>query len=493
MVPGEDAIYDKIKQLCYAKQNKEALQMLQQLNINENVPPAEQWKYFELLASCWGGLGDFSKSADFYHKAIHYPGNMPLYVQRRIYSQYLLQLHYVEGLADETLQREHLLYNCLYEKTEHFAAKHPTIHEPQRKIRVGYLLPPHPEHVIYRFMKPLLTKFDASRYEVICYRPANLSLPYGEHTASQPHWVDLSGLGPFDAAKRIYEDKPDILFETEGHTDGGWGLQVAGYKPAPIQVCGIGWFNTTGLKAIDYFLGDVSCDPPVLDSMFCEKILRLTKCHLCYSPSEYFRKYPVQHKPHCGIIYGCFNNFNKITDHMLSLWQRLLQRVPGAKLLLKNAQDDKQAMERMYNRGCELGFTKENLEIRPRTKNYADDYMDVDIALDTFPYPGGGTTYDALYMGVPVVSLYGQRHGSRFGYSILKAVGLAELATQDDEEYVAKAAALAADTALLNFLHHNLQSMLKNSVAMNDEYYVRQVELFYEHIFKKRQASSRTT
>ncbi len=137
----------------------------------------------------------------------------------------------------------------------------------------------------------------------------------------------------------------------------------------------------------------------------------------------------------------------------------------------------------MYSRARNIGFTDDNLEVRPSSENYADDYMEIDIALDTFPYPGGGTTCDALYLGTPVITMYGSRHGSRFGYSILKNIGLDALTAETKDDYIMKAVLLAEDKELRNALHASLRNIIEQSPVMNGRQYISDIESFYEKIY----------
>ncbi|MBR3457741.1 MAG: hypothetical protein IKH16_06275, partial [Selenomonadaceae bacterium] len=296
---------------------------------------------------------------------------------------------------------------------------------------------------------------------------------------------DLSELSAEEAARRIYEDEVDILFDLTGHTEGGRTLQVAAYRPAPVQLCGIGYFDTTGLPAMDYFLSDVYCDPAENDALFSERLIRLPRSHFCYTPPVSVLECRAKYHLHRPVVFGSFNNFHKITDGMLELWHEVICRVPGSRLLLKNVSPDRKLVKAMRERALRIGFLPEQLDLRPGSWKYLDEYADVDIALDTYPYPGGGTTCEALYMGVPVISLYGQRHGSRFGYSLLQNIGMGELAAAAPEEYVEKAVAVAGDAELLTALHRILRERLQQSPVMDAGGYVRDVEAAYERIWQE--------
>ncbi|MBQ6005295.1 MAG: hypothetical protein IJL14_03495, partial [Selenomonadaceae bacterium] len=177
------------------------------------------------------------------------------------------------------------------------------------------------------------------------------------------------------------------------------------------------------------------------------------------------------------VTFGSFNQFRKMTDSMLTAWKKILDAVSNSRLLLKhkifNTADGKNFVcERLKN----LGFDLARVEMRGFSKNHLAEYADIDIALDTFPYTGGVTTCEAIYMGVPVISLYGDRHGTRFGLSILNNVGLYELAVDSYDEYIKRAVALAGDWELLTILRRTLRTMMKKSPLMDSEGYVRDIE-----------------
>ena len=253
-----------------------------------------------------------------------------------------------------------------------------------------------------------------------------------------------------------------------------------------MQISGIGYFNTTGLPAMDYVLGDPIVDPPSMDALFTERILRLPHTHLCFTPSERFRDYENLHRvPHDPPVFGSFNNFSKITDEMLRLWGEILAAVPRARLLLKNVHPSREALCRMRMRAERAGIDMERLDLRPGTREYLKDYLEVDIILDTYPYQGGGTTCEALFMGLPVVTMAGMRHGARFGAGLLHNVGLAELVTEESAAYTACAVGLASDRELLTALHTAIPHMMRASPLMDGRGYVRAVETAYKMIWER--------
>lgn len=184
------------------------------------------------------------------------------------------------------------------------------------------------------------------------------------------------------------------------------------------------------------------------------------------------------------ITFGSFNNFAKITDEMLAVWREILRSVQNAKLILKNVDLREKQRTAMEKRVLALGFSPHEIEVHAGSQYYIEGYNEIDIALDTFPYPGGGTTCEALFMGVPVISRYGRRHGSRFGLGILSNCGLEGLAVSTNEEYIERAVGLANDRELLTMLHQNLRDMMKRSPLMDGRGYTKEVEAAYEMMWE---------
>ena len=277
------------------------------------------------------------------------------------------------------------------------------------------------------------------------------------------------------AAELIRNDEIDILFDLSGHTANN-RLRVAAYRPASVQISGVGYMNSTGLDAMDYFLSDVYCAGKS-SPYFTEKLILLPQSHICYEPPSNLE--PVAEPPcikNRFVTFGSFNQFGKVTDSILRAWKKILDAVPNSRLILKhkifNRSDGKVFVgERLKY----FGFDIARIELRPYTDNHLLEYADIDIALDTFPYTGGVTTCEALYMGVPVVSLYGDRHGTRFGLSILTNVGLEELAVDNIDAYIKRTIELAGDWDLLRILRKNLRGMMKNSPLMDSTNYGRAV------------------
>ena len=443
------------------------------------LAPAYAEKVCNLLGQTARVLGLAEEAAAAYEKAAAAAEDPAS--RATAWSNVLFGLHFLR-VPPEEAYRAHCAYGEIFRDVQ------PFIHrrlQKRRKIRIGYISPDLRRHVVLRFAEALFTKYDAKRFEVYCYQNG----PEDEESRRIMHlvdvWRNISPLSALDAARRIYADGIDVLVDLAGHTR-GTALPVLAYRPAPVQMSGIGYFATTGLSAVDYMIGDVWLDgaPAGMRNapFFTEKLLALLHTHLCYTPAA---DAPPPGALPClargFVTFGSFNAFAKASDEALRAWAQILEAVPASRLLLKSAAFSSEegcaaALARLQAAGVDAA----RVELRPDTREYLQEYHDVDIALDSFPYPGGGTTFDALYMGVPVVTLRGDSHGSRFGYSILANLGLQDLAARDAAEYVEKAAALAQDTELLAALHKNLRSMMEASPLMDAASYTAALEAGYE-------------
>ena len=351
-----------------------------------------------------------------------------------------------------------------------------------KKIRVGFLSADFQWHAVMAWSWALLTELDKNFFATYLYFSDKDSDVVTEFLRSTTLWRDISDLTDFEAAEVIRNDEIDILVDLAGHTEGN-RLRAASFCPASVQVSGIGYMNSTGLDCFDYFLSDVYCAGD--ETYFSEKLIRLPHTHICYN-SQLTKIEPAENPPCIRkgfVTFGTFNNYSKVTDTILVAWKKILDRVPKSRLLLKHKIfDTADGRDFVRKRLKRFGFDIKRVEMRGYTDKHALEYADMDVALDTFPYTGGVTTCEALWMGVPVVSLFGDRHGTRFGLSMLANVGLEELAVATVDEYISRAVMLANDWELLGLLRRNLRNMMKKSPLMDDITYVRDVEKVFKQI-----------
>lgn len=340
------------------------------------------------------------------------------------------------------------------------------------KIKIGYISPDFRKHAVANFVLPLLNDFDAEKFSVTCYHTGKSDFVTQKLKNKKISWRDLYSVDAAEIAEIIRSDEIDILVDLSGHSQNSC-LPVLAYKPAPVQICALGYTATTGLNAVDYFLSDKICAA----ENFTEKILTLEGCQFCYAP---INKFPaVKHKKNNFVIFGSFNNFAKVTDEVLKLWKEILDAVSDSKLIIKNkicsVEDGSKIL---LDKLQKINFPVEKVELRPYSKNYLEDYNEIDIALDTFPYNGGLTTCEALFMGVPVVTLQGNFHGAKIGASILSAANLPELVAQDSNDYVKKAVELARQKLFREY-QKNLREKVSKSELMDGKKYLSKLEKIY--------------
>ena len=474
--------FERVKRDIAAERMESAVARLREMERTGLFPEERLYELHEYMGQLLYWLADLKEALPHLRLAWELP-RADHAARMAALSNYLMYLHYADGVTNTEMQEAHAAYAVMLGDVPQFT------HERRRreKLRIGYLSPNITDHIVLNFAIQLFSAYDRTHFAVHLYDIGTLQSEVTDWVAGMVDgYADLSKETAQTAAHRIHADGIDILFDLAGHSAGGKTLEIAAYKPAPVQLSGIGYFNTTGLRAMDYILGDAIVDPPAMEELFTERILRLPQTHLCFTPSERFRAYENLHRvPHDPVVFGSFNNFAKITDEMLGLWADILRRVPNARLLLKNVRPGRETLQRMQRRAEAVGIDSARLEVRPGSKDYLRDYLDVDIILDTFPYQGGGTTCEALFMGLPVVTLAGNRHGARFGAGLLCNAGLAELVADTADGYVECAAALAQDVELLAALHTAVPRMMRASPLMDGGGYVRAVEAAYKMIWER--------
>lgn len=401
------------------------------------------------------------------------------------HSNMLYGLHYLRGDDAAGLYEEHLKW----------AARHTSGLEPaprggvaaRRPLRIGYVSPNFHRHSVAFFLEPLLAAHDRAQVQVFCY--ANVARPDETTRRLQglcDAWRDIGRLSDDQTARLIREDGIDILVDLAGHTGGG-RLLVFARRPAPVQVAWLGYPNTSGLATMDYRLTDADADPPgETDASYSEKLVRLPGGFLCYAPP---REAPAVAPPPClqsgRVSFGCFNNLAKLTPGMIRLWARLLAAVPGARLVIK-AQALRAASARgsLAERFLAEGVAASSLVLfagEPAVGAHLGRYAEIDIALDSFPYNGTTTTCEALWMGVPVVTLAGKTHVSRVGASILNRVGLPELVAPSPDEYLQRALALAREPRRLSELRMQMRARMETSPLLDAAGFARAVENAYRY------------
>jgi len=428
------------------------------------------------LGSAHQGRGDFERAEHYYRQCLAAaPGDL----QAR--SNFLMLLNYLPDAKADAVFAEHLEWGRVAEGRMPPLERIAFDRDPQRRLRVGYLSPDFCEHSVASFIEPVLKHQDRSRFQIWCY--SNLPMP--DETTQRlkgyaDGWRDIDKLSDGETARLIRDDRIDILVDLAGHTANS-RLAVLAARSAPLQMTWIGYPNTTGLATIDYRITDGIADPEGEEAYYSETLLRLDGCFLCYQPppdAPEVAPLPALAKGH--VTFGSFNNFSKINPGVLQLWSAVLKQVPGSRLLLKcPALTDADTRARVSAALAQLGIGAERVDLLGHTRTREEHlalYARVDIALDTFPYNGTTTTCEALWMGVPVLSLAGQRHAGRVGASLLTAAGLAGWLAETPESFVATAQARAADVAGLARLRGSLRGQLSDSSLCDAAGFVRRLD-----------------
>ena len=436
-------------------------------------------------------IGNIPKALEGYSQAVELYGQREIWKRSDAYGSWLLTLACLDVTARE-MQAACLGYNKLFAGNRALLQSGsgclPGRREGRKKIRLGYLSADFRQHVMFSFYYVMLQGYNRERFEVTCYSLGEKADGYTEHLKTLVDgWQDVQGKSLPELAEIIRQDGIDILVDLSGHSSGS-ALPVFALRPAPVQVSGLGWMESTGFSCTDYLLTDRYMEgfDGEYEQYLAEKPFYLTS-QFCYTGRSDVPEpagAPCRGKGY--VIFGSFNAYYKLTPEVVELWSRILQLVPESRLLLKcYAFIDGRLQRELMGRFARWGIGNERLLLEPATTDYMNRYLEVDIALDTYPYTGGGTTLDALYMGVPVISMHGERRSSRFGLSILSNAGLGMLAVASPEEYIGLATGLAHDWQLLDELHLNLRHMLQASDIMNGKKYMQELETGYENIMAK--------
>ena len=408
------------------------------------------------------------------------------------YTAYIFCLHYAPHSAEELFRNTKKCGELLKKTAKPCQPRNFT---SRPKIRVGYISPDFRKHVVADFAIAFFTGANKEKFEVYGYSVTPMMEITRFFASKADHWRDLYGYTPDKAAELVRQDELDILVDLSGYTAGSC-LPICACQPAPIQLCGIGWFATTGLSTMQGFLVDKYTALPAEDKYFSEKLIRVAHSHFCFRPMKMElggEVPPLAHTPcleNGHISFGSFNNARKLTVEVLSVWAKIMQALPDSTLYLKAGEFRKESgINRIKKRLEQVGISEDRVTFEAPSTDYRLCYHRMDIALDTFPYPGGGTTCDALYMGIPVITLSGSSHHERFGTSLLANVNLMDECVADNvDEFVAKAIALANNQALLDELHcgeKNIRVRMQNSPLGNPKLYMQDLEAEYERLYDK--------
>lgn len=448
------------------------------------------------LADAWANLGVSLRAQSRYGEAIEafrksvalQPGNPSLY------SNLLLCLHYDPSQTAERIWQEHRIFGRRFgaglEDGE--APTSPSVQvsrdtEFGRPLRIGYISPDLRSHSVAFFLEPVLKAHDPERVDVTCY--SDVAAPDGVTARLQQAsagWRDLRGLDDAAVARVVREDGIDVLIDLAGHTAGN-RLAVFGQRAAPVQVTWLGYPGTTGLAEMDYRLTDAVADP--VDDHHSERLVRLPEGFHCYGPPQ--NAPAPARQPDRPPTFGSFNNLSKVTPDVIRHWSRLTASVSDARLLLKSRSlADPKVQEQMRELAVAGGLSPERLVLVGHVPDLAAHlalYGDVDVALDPYPYAGTTTTCEALWMGVPVVTLRGDCHAGRVGASLLTTTGLEHWITDDVADYDRVAADLISNPERLDHWREMLRPQIAASPLCDAAGFSLSLESAYHQMWRVKQ------
>lgn len=333
--------------------------------------------------------------------------------------------------------------------------------DPTRRLRVGLVSGDLREHSVTRFLMPMLAAHDPDALEFAAYSTGRIE----DHAtaAMRPHfglWRSIRGRSAEEAVEIIRGDAVDILVDLSGYTDGA-RLDVFARRGAPVQATWLGYSGTTGVPAIDYILADRWVAPEGTEDEFSETVQRLGDSYLCFGQPDWAApgELPATRKGH--ITFGSFNNIGKVGERTIATWIEVLRIIPDSRLLLKSSKGGVQdKLDELRQRFVAAGIESQRLEFVDRVPGRAAHlalYDEIDIGLDPFPYNGTTTTCEALWMGVPVLTMRGESFVARVGESLMQTIGLPDWIAEDASDYVARAARFAGDADALAALRSGLR------------------------------------
>ncbi len=430
--------------------------------------------------------GRLKEAGEYFCKALKIDPNLV-----KAYSNYLLSLLYDSEYDLAYIFAEHKKWNDFFGQSS-MKKSTPFMNSPRqdRRLRIGYVSPDFRNHSCAWFIEPLLEFHNRRKVEIFCYSEVKNGDNVTERIRKLSNsWYCTKGISDREVAKQIRSDGIDILVDLAGHTKGN-RLPIFALKPAPVQMTWLGYNFSTGLEAMDYRLSDKWLTPLKGREMFSEKLYKLPRCSLVYRPPG---KTPDPVEPtfdsNGHITFGSFNTLSKVSSRTIALWARVLNETPGSKLVLKARQSrdfgSKKRILRLFNeqrisdnRVIFQGYTTSTFE-------HLAHYREIDLALDTFPYNGTTTTCEALWMGVPVVTLTGNHTVSRWGLSLLAAVGLEELSAKNEDEYCAIIKSLVYSHWRLKALKTGMRDHLISSPLCDARGFADAVEEAFATMWKR--------
>ncbi len=439
------------------------------------------------LGHTLAAVSKYADARDFFGQALSFA---PTMVQAR--ANMLFTTSYDVGLSPErrlalhTQWSDHLVQHLQSDQL-------PTLPEPSdpdRVLRIGYLSADFRQHPVAAFMQPILQHHDRSQVQVTCYA----HLPSGGDQVTEllrtlpVNWCDVTAMSDIEVAQQVAADGIDILVDLGGYTESS-RLPVMAYRAAPIQASYLGYPTTTGLSTVDLRLTDARCNPPSTDAYYTEELARIDTLFCAYQPPLNAPK-PSPRRTEQPFTFGTLLNLQKLNPQVIKLWAEVLDQVPGSQLcLVRDSLSAAVNRTRLEYQFKLVGIGPERLkfvwDIPPLGEHLAL-YDLIDVVLDTFPFCGHTSTCEALWMGVPVVTMAGDDFASRMGASLLTAVGLKRLVAENDQQFIEIAATLANEPSTLASWRNGLRDQLRTSPLLDGAGFTRRLEAVYRQQWQQR-------
>ncbi len=435
------------------------------------------------LGTALKARGDLALALEQYRKAVELNPRQSNYQSNLIYL-----FHFFSGVHDRETRQELALWDERYARPLRPLVRPPVNRpDPARRLKIGYVSPDFRNHVIGRNLLPLFRHHDHARFEIFCYASqSGADAITREFQTCADQWREIGCVSDEAVAQLIRADEIDVLVDLSLHLAHN-RLLVFARQPAPVQVTFAGYPGSTGVGTIRYRLTDPFLDPPGgNEALYAEESVRLPETFWCFDPLD--DRPEVNELPAAldGVVtFGCLTNFSKISAEVRALWARVLTAVPESRLLLLAPRGG--CRGEFLRAFAALGISPERVEFLTKAPRgeYLRWYHRIDLVLDTFPYNGHTTSLDALWMGVPVISLTGEHAVSRAGFSQLSNLGLRELAAPSGDEYVRVAVGLARDWPRLASLRKSLRARMETSPLMDAPRFARNIETVYRELWRR--------
>jgi FkbM family methyltransferase len=437
-------------------------------------------------AICLQELGKFDEAESNYLRVLK--SNPQIY---QTFSNYLMCIHYNPNKSKQKIFEAHKQWDQHYAPEKRPKRPVPSNKKSDKKLRIGLISGGFQRHPVGWMITGSLKHLPSDQFEIYCYTTSNR---YDEITNRiseiADRWRSVVGYSDKTINRLIRDDEIDILIELSGHAVDN-RLRTIALEPAPVIVKWVGGlFNTTGLEPVDFLITDQYESPAGEEEFYTEKLVRMPDDYVSYLPPKYMPD--VEPPPAIEneyITFGCFNNPSKINEKILTHWAAIMNRLPKSRLMLKSKQYDTVALtQRIIRRMEQEGIAKDRLTFKGQSnhKDHLSHYNKIDIALDPWPYSGGLTTCEALYMGVPVITKPGPTFAGRHSTTHLANAGFTDWVVDTWDEYVEKSAALAGDVEQLAALRSSVHKQVTDSPLCNGRRFAAHLSAALREMWKQR-------